>query len=188
MTDTSITGKAYVLGDNVDTDQIIPAQYLTFNPAIPEEYKQFGKYALSSVPPAQSGLPKGHVPFHGKDEFVSPYRIILAGRNFGCGSSREHAPIALHAAGVKAVIAESYARIFFRNCVNGGYLIPIECAERLCEKVCTGDELRIDVAGGGLHNLTTKEKWKLQPLGEVAPILEAGGLFPYARKVGMLKG
>ncbi len=59
-----ITGKAYVLGDNVDTDQIIPAQYLTFNPSIPDEYKQFGKYALSSVPPSQSGLPKGRVPFH----------------------------------------------------------------------------------------------------------------------------
>src|SRR5205814_5829014 len=83
-----ITGKAYVLGDNVDTDQIIPAQYLTFNPSIPEEYRMFGKYALSSVPPAQAGLPKGHVPFHEGDEFVSPYKVIVAGRNFGCGSSR----------------------------------------------------------------------------------------------------
>ena len=82
-----ITGKAYVLGDNVDTDQIIPAQYLTFNPSIPEEYRMFGKYALSSVPPAQAGLPKGHVPFHVGDEFVSPYKIIIGGRNFGCGSS-----------------------------------------------------------------------------------------------------
>src|SRR5690242_14565109 len=92
----TIRGKAYVLGDNVDTDQIIPAQYLTLNPAIPEEYRQFGKYALSSVPPSQSGLPKGHVPFHTKDEFVSDYKIIVAGKNFGCGSSREHAPIALN--------------------------------------------------------------------------------------------
>jgi 3-isopropylmalate/(R)-2-methylmalate dehydratase small subunit len=185
---TTITGKAYVLGDNIDTDQIIPAQYLTFNPAIPEEYKQFGKYALSSVPPAQAGLPKGHVPFHTDDEFVSAYKLIVGGRNFGCGSSREHAPIALDAAGIEAVVAESYARIFFRNAVNGGYLIPIECPERLCEKVCTGDELRIDVAEGVLHNLTTRETWRLKPLGEVAPILEAGGLFPYARKTGMLKG
>ena len=64
---TRIAGKAYVLGDNIDTDQIIPAQYLTFNPAIPEEFRQFGKYALSSVPPGQSGLPKGHVPFHTDD-------------------------------------------------------------------------------------------------------------------------
>src|ERR1051326_3596028 len=101
-----ITGRAYVLGDNVDTDQIIPAQYLTFNPSIPEEYKQFGKYALSSVPPSQAGLPKGHVPFHTKDEFVSDFQIIVAGKNFGRDSSGDHAPIALDAAGIKCVIAE----------------------------------------------------------------------------------
>ncbi|MBM4067826.1 MAG: 3-isopropylmalate dehydratase [Planctomycetes bacterium] len=183
----TITGQAYVLGDNVDTDQIIPAQYLTFNPAIPEEYRQFGKYALSSVPPAQAGLPKGHMPFHAEDEFVSPYKIIVAGKNFGCGSSREHAPIALNAAGIEAVIAEFYARIFFRNSVNGGYLIPFESSDRLCDAICTGDELRIDLAESRLDNLTTKEQWRLKPLGEVAPILEAGGLFPYARRVGMLK-
>jgi 3-isopropylmalate/(R)-2-methylmalate dehydratase small subunit len=183
-----ITGKAYVLGDNVDTDQIIPAQYLTFNPTIPEEYRMFGKYALASVPPSQAGLPKGHVPFHTDDEFVSPYKLIIAGKNFGCGSSREHAPIALAAAGIEAVVAEFYARIFFRNAVNGGYLMPFECLDRLCEHVCTGDELRIDVEKSSLENVTTGEHWGLKPLGEVAPILEAGGLFPYARKVGMLKG
>lgn len=183
---TKITGKAYVLGDNVDTDQIIPAQYLTLNPSIPEEYRQFGKYALSSVPPSQAGLPKGHVPFHTRDEFVSDYTIIVAGKNFGCGSSREHAPIALDAAGIQAVVAEFYARIFFRNAVNGGYLIPFECVNRLCEVVCTGDELELDVTQAVLHNRTTKESYELKPLGEVAPILEAGGLFPYAKKVGML--
>jgi 3-isopropylmalate/(R)-2-methylmalate dehydratase small subunit len=183
----TITGKAFVLGDNVDTDQIIPAQYLTFNPAIPEEYRQFGKYALSSVPPPQAGLPKGHVPFHTTDEYVSPYKVVIAGKNFGCGSSREHAPIALDAAGIEAVVAEFYARIFFRNAVNGGYLIPFESADRLCERICTGDEVRLDVYMGVLHNLTTGETWQLKPLGEVAPILEAGGVFPYARKVGMLK-
>ena len=183
-----IRGRAYVLGDNIDTDQIIPAQYLTYNPAIPEEYRMFGKYALASVPPDQAGLPKGHVPFHGpEDEFVSPYKIIVAGKNFGCGSSREHAPIALAAAGIEAVVAEFYARIFFRNSVNGGYLVPLESCDRLCEKICTGDELRIDVQGSTLANVTTGETWKLKPLGEVAPILEAGGVFPYARKVGMLK-
>ena len=183
----TITGKAYVLGDNVDTDQIIPAQYLTFNPSIPEEYRMFGKYALSSVPPAQSGLPKGHVPFHTDDEFVSPFKIVIAGKNFGCGSSREHAPIALDAAGIGAVVAEFYARIFFRNAVNGGYLIPFECAERLCERVCTGDELRLEVEANLLLNLTTGERWTLKPLGEVAPIIEAGGLFAYARQTGMLR-
>ena len=182
-----ITGKAYVLGDNIDTDQIIPAQYLTFNPSIPEEYKQFGKYALSSVPPSQSGLPKGHVPFHTDDEFVSPYTVIVCGKNFGCGSSREHAPIALDAAGIKAVVAEFYARIFYRNSINGGYLLPFESVDRLCDRVCTGDEVRIDMAGSKFTNVTTGEEWQLKPLGEVAPIIEAGGVFEYARQVGMLK-
>jgi 3-isopropylmalate/(R)-2-methylmalate dehydratase small subunit len=181
-----ITGKAYVLGDNVDTDQIIPAQYLTFNPAIPEEYRQFGKYALSSVPPSQAGLPRGHVPFHTKDEYVCDYTFIVGGKNFGCGSSREHAPIALNAAGIKAVIAEFYARIFYRNAVNGGYLVPYESAGRLCDVVCTGDELRLDLDASKLHNLTTKETYDLKSLGDVIPILEAGGLFPFARQRGML--
>jgi 3-isopropylmalate/(R)-2-methylmalate dehydratase small subunit len=182
-----IEGKAYVLGDNIDTDQIIPAQYLTYNPAIPEEYKMFGKYALSGVPDDAAGLPKGHVPFHGPDDaFVSPYRIIVAGKNFGCGSSREHAPIALAAAGIAAVVAEFYARIFYRNAVNGGYLIPLETKARLVDQVCTGDNLVIDIAGCKLTNTTTGDAWELLPLGEVLPIIEAGGVFPYAKKVGML--
>src|SRR6185436_4232869 len=96
--DTLLRDKAYVLGDNVDTDQIIPAQYLTYNPSIPAEYRMFGKYALSGVPDDAAGLPKGHVPFHAAgDEFISPYQIIVGGKNFGCGSSREHDPIALAA-------------------------------------------------------------------------------------------
>jgi 3-isopropylmalate/(R)-2-methylmalate dehydratase small subunit len=127
------------------------------------------------------------VPFHTRDEFVSDYKIIVAGKNFGCGSSREHAPIALDAAGIEAVVAEFYARIFFRNAVNGGYLMPFECVKRLCEVVCTGDVLELDVARALLNNVTTKESYELKPLGEVAPILEAGGLFNYARQVGMLK-
>jgi 3-isopropylmalate/(R)-2-methylmalate dehydratase small subunit len=182
-----ITGKAFVLGDNVDTDQIIPAQYLTYNPAIPDEYKMFGKYALVGVPAAQMGLPKGHVPFHTDDEFISPYKIVIAGKNFGCGSSREHAPIALAAAGIEAVVAEFYARIFYRNSVNGGYLVPVESKKRLVDEICTGDELTIDLDTKVLSNTTTGDKWELQGLGEVAPILEAGGIFEYAKKVGMLK-
>jgi 3-isopropylmalate/(R)-2-methylmalate dehydratase small subunit len=183
----TITGKAFVLGDNIDTDQIIPAQYLTFNPTIPAEYKMFGKYALSSVPAGQMGLPKGHVPFHTDDEFLSPYKVVIAGKNFGCGSSREHAPIALAAAGIAAVIAEFYARIFYRNAVNGGYLIPLESKTRLIDAVCTGDEVTVDIANRVLLNQTTGDRWELQPLGEVEPILEAGGVFPYAKKMGMLK-
>jgi 3-isopropylmalate/(R)-2-methylmalate dehydratase small subunit len=184
---THHTGKVYVLGDNIDTDQIIPAEYLTFNPAIPAEYKMFGKFALSGVPKSQGGLPKGHMPFHDQDEFVSPYSIIVAGKNFGCGSSREHAPVALAAAGIQFVIAEFYARIFYRNCINGAYLIPVECRTRLIDQVCTGDTLTIDLKAGKLTNATTKDEWTLEPLGEVAPIIEAGGVFKYAAKVGMLK-
>lgn len=184
-----IEGKAYVLGDNVDTDQIIPAEYLTFNPSIPEEYRMFGKFALSGVPADQAGLPKGHVPLHppGGDGFVSPYKIVIGGKNFGCGSSREHAPIALAAAGFAAVVAEFYARIFYRNSVNGGYLVPLETSTRLCDQICTGDELRIDLENNELRNLTTGDVWTLQPLGDVAPIIEAGGVFAYAEKVGMLQ-
>jgi 3-isopropylmalate/(R)-2-methylmalate dehydratase small subunit len=185
--DTLLRGKAYVLGDNVDTDQIIPAQYLTYNPSIPAEYKMFGKYALSSVPPDGAGLPKGHVPFQDPtDEYHSAFRIIIAGKNFGCGSSREHAPIALAAAGITCVVAEFYARIFFRNAVNGGYLIPIESELRLVEEICTGDEVEIDLTAGTLRNLSTGDTWRVKPLGEVAPIIEAGGVFAYAKKVGML--
>lgn len=182
-----IEGAAYVLGDNIDTDQIIPAQYLTYNPAIPAEYRMFGKFALCGVPDDQAGLPKGHIPFHGpEDEFVSPFKIVVAGKNFGCGSSREHAPIALAAAGIVAVVAEFYARIFYRNAVNGGYLIPLEAKTRLIDRVCTGDKLVIDIPGQKLTNTTSGEVFELLPLGEVGPIIEAGGLFPYAQKVGML--
>ena len=101
-----ITGKAYVLGDNVDTDQIIPAQYLSFNPAIPEERKFFGMYANSGVPEGQMGLPAGNERFVPEGEFKSPYTIVIGGKNFGCGSSREHAPLALAEAGITCVIAE----------------------------------------------------------------------------------
>jgi 3-isopropylmalate/(R)-2-methylmalate dehydratase small subunit len=132
--DTLITGKAYVLGDNIDTDQIIPAQYLTYNPAVPAEYKMFGKYALSSVPPSQAGLPKGHVPFHTDDEYVSPYAIIVAGKNFGCGSSREHAPWALHDYGIRCLIAPSYADIFYNNCFNNS-ILPVTLAQELVSEL-----------------------------------------------------
>ena len=186
--ETVIRGKAYVLGDNVDTDQIIPAQYLTYNPSIPAEYKMFGKYALSSVPPDQAGLPKGHVPFQDPNaEYRSAFRVIVAGKNFGCGSSREHAPIALAAAGIRCVVAEFYARIFYRNSVNGGYLVPIESEKRLVEEICTGDEVEIDLGAGTLKNVATGDTWPLKPLGDVTPIIEAGSVFAYAKKVGMLK-
>ncbi|MGB9623694.1 MAG: 3-isopropylmalate dehydratase [Phycisphaerae bacterium] len=188
MLDT-IRGRVYVLGDNVDTDQIIPAHYLTYNPAIPDERRMFGRFALSGVPAGQAGLPDGHVPFVDQsdpDNTRSRFTIIVGGKNFGCGSSREHAPLALAEAGVKAVIAEFYARIFFRNSVNGGYLVPLESTERLVEKVRTGDELEIRISRREVANLTRKEAYALRPLGDVAPIIEAGGVFAYARQAKMV--
>ena len=182
-----ITGKAYVLGDNIDTDQIIPAKYLSFNPSIPDERKYFGMYALSSVPDAGAGLPAGNIPFVRPNEFKSDYQIIIGGKNFGSGSSREHAPLALAEAGVKCVIAEFYARIFFRNSVNGGYLIPIESIGRLVEKVRTGDELEVDLDKQTVVNKTRNQRYEIRPLGDVLPIIQAGDVFKYAKQAGMLK-
>jgi 3-isopropylmalate/(R)-2-methylmalate dehydratase small subunit len=182
-----IKGKAFVVGDNVDTDQIIPAEHLSYNPADPAERKLFGRYALSGVPPAQSGLPEGHVPFVAAGAEAGEFAVIVAGRNFGCGSSREHAPLAISEAGCKAVVAESYARIFYRNSINGGYLVPLETPERLVGRVCTGNEVQLDVAGSKLTNLATGETVYLQPPGDVTEIIQAGGIFEYARRKGMLK-
>ena len=182
-----ITGTAYVLGDNIDTDQIIPAQYLSFNPSIPEERKYFGMYAMSSVPEGQRGLPDGNIPFVRPDEFKSDFTIIIGGRNFGSGSSREHAPLALAEAGAKCVIAEFYARIFFRNSVNGGYLPPLESVERLVDRVRTGDELEVHLTENYVINKTQNERYALRPIGDVLPIIEAGGVFNYAKQEGMLK-
>src|SRR5213079_1915479 len=154
-----VTGKAYVLGDNIDTDQIIPAQYLSFNPSLPEERKFFGMYAMSSVPEGQRGLPAGNVPFVRENEFKSDFSIVIGGKNFGSGSSREHAPLALAEAGVKCVIAEFYARIFFRNSVNGGYLIPLESQQRLVGKINTGDDLEVHLDQQYILNKTQNQRY-----------------------------
>ncbi len=182
-----ITGLAYVLGNNIDTDQIIPAQYLSFNPSIPEERKYFGMYAMSSVPEGQRGLPDGNIPFVRENEFRTDYTIVIGGKNFGCGSSREHAPLALAEAGIKCVIAEFYARIFFRNSVNGGYLVPLESDGNLTDKINTGDEIEVHLNEGFVVNLTRNKRHNLKPLGDVLPIIEAGGVFNYAKEAGMLK-
>jgi len=183
----SIRGKVFVLGDDIDTDQIIPAEYLSFNPADPEERKFFGMYANIGVPDAQSGLPEGNKRFVPESEFKSQYAIVIGGRNFGCGSSREHAPLALAEAGAQAVIAEFFARIFYRNCVNGGYLLPFESQQRLVEEVSTGDDVELDVDGCRLINHSTGQTHELKPLGDAKPIIDAGGVFEYARQAGMLK-
>jgi 3-isopropylmalate/(R)-2-methylmalate dehydratase small subunit len=181
-----IKGKAFVLGNNIDTDQIIPAEHLVYSLTDPEESKKYGHFSLSGVPLNQSGLPGGGIPFIKGEEHQSEFNIIIGGANFGCGSSREHAPFALQVAGVKAVIAESYARIFYRNCVDGGFLLPYETPEKLNDKIKTGDELELDVHGNTIKNITTGETYKLRSLGDILPIIEAGDIFKYARQAGMI--
>jgi len=175
----TLTTRAYVVRDNIDTDQIIPAEYLTLVPTIEEEYEKLGSYALIGLP--DDTYPERLVP---AGETKTPYGLVIAGKNFGCGSSREHAPIAMGAAGVQAVIAETYARIFFRNAVATGELFPFESTERLCDVISTGDEVTLDFDKEEL-------RWKdrvidLKPLGEVRPVVEAGGIFNYARQSGMI--
>jgi len=114
-----ITGSVYVVRDNIDTDQIIPAQYLNLIPTVKEEYDKLGSYALCGLP--DSLYSERYVE---DGEMDSKYPIVVGGRNFGCGSSREHAPIAMGAAECQLVLAESFARIFFRNCVATGELYP----------------------------------------------------------------
>ena len=138
-----IKGKAFVLGDNIDTDQIIPAQHLVYSLDDPNENKYYGKYALSGVPEKESGLPAGGILFTEKDQFVSEFIVIVAGKNFGCGSSREHAPAALQIAGIQAVVAPSYARIFYRNAVDGGFLVAYESHEDLSKVVRTNEPREI---------------------------------------------
>src|SRR5271170_4628395 len=158
-----IKGKAFVLGDNIDTDQIIPAKFLSYNPSDPAERKYFGMYAMDGVPAGQSGLPDGNLRFVRPNEFKSDYNIVIGGKNFGCGSSREHAPLAIAEAGVRLVIAEFYARIFFRNSVNGGYLIPLESKDRLVEKIRTGDELEVRLDKHIVIDKTLNQTFELTP-------------------------
>ncbi|MBE9161524.1 MULTISPECIES: 3-isopropylmalate dehydratase [Microcoleaceae] len=174
-----ISGKIFVLDDNIDTDQIIPAEYLTLVPSKPDEYEKLGSYAMI-------GLPDRYGKFIEAGEIKTQYPIIIAGENFGCGSSREHAPIALGAAGVTAVVALSYARIFFRNCSATGELYPIESVDRLCDVFLTGQEVTIDFAAEQIINHTLDRTFSLKPLGEVGPVIDAGGLFDYARQTGMI--
>ncbi|HIM23020.1 MAG TPA: 3-isopropylmalate dehydratase [Verrucomicrobia bacterium] len=174
-------GPVFVVRDNIDTDQIISAQYLNLVPTIPEEYEKLGSYALIGLP--ESLYPTRYV---ADGELDSNYPIVVAGRNFGCGSSREHAPIALGSAGCKLVLAESFARIFFRNCVATGELYPCDIADRLCDVLKTGDEVKVDLDAGTVVIKSTSAEHSIKPLGEVRPVIDAGGLFNFARETGMI--
>ena len=167
--------------DNIDTDQIISAQFLNLIPTVAEEYEKLGSYALG-------GLPESLYPtrFIKEGQLDTEFPIVIGGRNFGCGSSREHAPIALGSAGCRLVVAESFARIFFRNCVATGEVYPCETRERLCEVLKTGDRVAVDLDQETLTVQATGKVYSMKPLGEVRPVIDAGGIFNYARQSGMM--
>lgn len=174
-----VKGPCFVVDDNIDTDQIIPAEYLTLVPSKPDEYEKLGSYAMV-------GLPKRYGKFIEEGAMKTHFPIVIAGQNFGCGSSREHAPVAMGAAGVKAVVAESYARIYFRNCVATGELYPVESEQRLCDTFQTGDEVTVDMEHDFVINHRTGEQFVLKPIGDAGPVIDAGGIFNFARREGMI--
>jgi len=176
-----IKGPVYVVKDNIDTDQIIPAQYLNLIPTVKEEYDKLGSYALCGLP--DSLYTERYVD---EGEMDSKYPIVVAGRNFGCGSSREHAPIAMGAADCELVLAESFARIFFRNCVATGELYPCECQERLCDVLNTGDVVSVDLDSLTVTVEATGKTYSINPLGDVRDVVDEGGLFNFARKNNMI--
>ena len=175
------TGPVYVVRDNIDTDQIMPAEFLNLVPTMPAEYEKLGSHAMH-------GLPDSLYPtrFVKPGQLDSEYTILVGGRNFGCGSSREHAPIALGSAGCHIVLAESFARIFFRNSVATGELYPCEITERMCDVLKTGDVVTVDIDKSTVTVQETRKVYSFKPLGEVRPVVDAGGLFNFARKQGMI--
>ncbi|MHB9097702.1 MAG: 3-isopropylmalate dehydratase small subunit [Syntrophales bacterium] len=158
-----IRGKAFVYGANVDTDQIYPGGYLDLTD--PELVAQ---HAMERVDP----------------DFVkeiNPGDMIVAGANFGCGSSREHAAVTLKASGIAVVLAESFARIFYRNAINLG--LPLLVCPGIAKQVTRGDVLSVDLAAGTVINLTTGVSSTVQPLSAyIMAILESGGVKPMMRK------
>lgn len=179
--DSIIKGPVYVVQDNIDTDQIIPAEFLNLVPTIKDEYEKLGAYALCGLP--ESLYSTRYVE---EGQLDSKYPIVLAGRNFGCGSSREHAPIALGSAECRLVLAESFARIFFRNAIATGELYPCELIDRLCDKVKTGDVLEVNLDELTVKLESTGEVFSFKPLGDARSVIDAGGLFNYARASGMI--
>lgn len=158
-----LRGRVWKYGDNVDTDVIIPARYL--NTSDPGE---LAKHAMEDLDPSFAAS-------------VMPGDLIVAGRNFGCGSSRQHAPMALKAAGVSAVLAVSFARIFFRNAVNIG--LPVVEVESIQEEVEQGDVLELDLLSGTVANERTGKVLSFVPLPPfLLEIVELGGLAEYVRR------
>ena len=148
--------------DNIDTDVILPGPYLKLH-----EHAELAEHAMEGLDSE----------FHSK---VKNANIIVTGNNFGCGSSREHAPIALSASGIQAVLALSFARIFYRNSVDGAYLLPIEIDEKAYSSISENDELEIDTNDNLITNITKNESYPMKPFPElIKKIIDAGGLFRY---------
>jgi 3-isopropylmalate/(R)-2-methylmalate dehydratase small subunit len=155
--------KTWIYGDNVDTDVIIPARYL--NTSEPDE---LAKFCMEDI---DKNFAAG----------VKTGDVIVAGENFGCGSSREHAPIAIKACGVKAVIAKSFARIFFRNAINIGLVILKN--QELPDEISKGDELDIDIENGVIKNLTTGKEYRTSAYtGSIKKLIDIGGLVNYTKE------
>ena len=145
--------------DNIDTDVIIPGPYLKIH-----DHKELGKHAMEGIDPNFS-------------QKIDEGDFLLTGKNFGCGSSREHAPIALHQVGIRAILSPSFARIFYRNAVDGGYLLPIEIDSAVIDKISDNDKLEIDLDNNTIVNLTSSEVFKIKPFPEIiSKIVKAGGL------------
>jgi 3-isopropylmalate/(R)-2-methylmalate dehydratase small subunit len=162
-----ITGTIYKFGDDVNTDEIIPARYLNTS-----DPKELAAHVMEDADPQ----------FPNK---VQPGDIIVAGKNFGCGSSREHAGIAIKAAGIGCVVAESYARIFYRNAFNIGLTI-MECPSAVMEAE-TGHVLRVDTTAGTITNVILAREYSVKPIPPfMQELIAAGGLMEYVRK-GMMK-
>ncbi|MGB9837483.1 3-isopropylmalate dehydratase small subunit [Methanothermobacter sp.] len=160
-------GRVWKFPDDVDTDIIIPGRYLVMRD--PEKLREHVMEGLDPEFPSK----------------VRPGDFIVAGKNFGCGSSREHAPLALKGAGIAAVIAESFARIFYRNAINVG--IPLLEAPGITEKLNEGDEIEVDLERGVI--IRGDEEFPFKRLPEfMVEILESGGLIPYLRKKGEFDG
>src|SRR5690554_6054117 len=158
-----LTGRVFVFGNDIDTDAIIPARYLNKS-----DLEHLKAYCMEDADPS----------FPQK---VQPGDIIVAGKNFGCGSSREHAPLAIKAAGVSVVIAATFARIFYRNAINIGLPI-LECPEAV-ERIEAGDELAVDFTSGVITNLTRNESYQGQPFPKfMQDLIAAGGLLSYIKK------
>lgn len=157
-------GKAWIYEDNIDTDVIIPARYLNTT-----DSKELASHCMEDLDPDFSTK-------------VEAGDIIVAGNNFGCGSSREHAPLAIKSAGISCVVASSFARIFYRNSINIGLPI-LECKD--CnKKIKTGDILEIDTDKGIISNITSGEIFEARPFPEfIKGIINAGGLMNYAKEV-----